>query len=270
MAVADTHPRSPVQAMMRFGSWVYFVVFFTVLYSPLLSLFADSFSEVQSKPLSASNFTLKWYGEVLGDSRVLHALFNSVGLGIVAGAISTALALSASFGIRNSRLGQSILIPLILVPIILPGIIGGVVLLILFGYLQVPFTIFTTVLVAHVNWCLPFAFLTIYPLVQQLDAALEEAAADLGAGPLDILVKVIFPQLRPAIISTFLFGFTLSFDEFVRTLFVIGTETTLPVRIWVLVNDEVSPSLPAMSVLIILISIAVSLAGFATSARTSR
>ena len=141
-------------------------------------------------------------------------------------------------------------------------------LLIFFGYLGVRPGLYSTVLVAHVNWVLPFVFLTLNARLQGLDLALEEAAADLGARTHQVMLRVILPIIRPALIATLLFAFSLSFDEFVRTLFVIGYDRTIPVVFWISIVERVAPELPAMAVITILISTAGSLLGFAFSSRS--
>jgi ABC-type spermidine/putrescine transport system permease subunit II len=146
-------------------------------------------------------------------------------------------------------------------PIVMPGIVGGIVLLLFFGYLNIRPSLYTTVLIAHINWVLPFAFLTLYPRIHNFDVALEEAAMDLGARPLDIFWHVVFPIIRPGFIATALFSFSLSFDEFVRTLFVTGYDRTIPVMFWSMIVDQLAPDLPAMAVVIILVSATMSLAG---------
>jgi ABC-type spermidine/putrescine transport system permease subunit II len=159
---------------------------------------------------------------------------------------------------------------LILLPVLLPGIVGGVVLLIFFGWFEVPAGLWTSVLVAHVNYVLPFAFLTLYPRVHGFDRSLEEAAMDLGATPWMVFRHVLWPIVMPAVVATALFAFTLSFDEFIRTVFVSGHERTIPVLFWLLVVDEIAPHLPATAVVIILVSTALSLGAFAFGRRADR
>ena len=159
---------------------------------------------------------------------------------------------------------------LIFVPIIIPGIIGGIVLLIFFSFLSIPTSLWTTVLVAHVNWALPFAFLTLYPRLHKFDRALEEAAMDLGARPWTIFRRILLPIVKPGLIASALFSFTLSFDEFIRTIFVIGFDRTIPVQFWSMIVDELRPELPAVAVVIIVFSAVVSLVGFAFSNRGRR
>ena len=191
---------------------------------------------------------------MLHTPQFLGALLNSIGVGLVAGSIATVLALGLTLAFRRDFPLKSVVFNLVLLPIVMPGIVGGIVLLMFFSYFNVRFSLWTTVTVAHVNWVLPFAFLTLYPRVHAFDRSLEEAAMDLGARRLEVFRYVILPIIRPAMIATFLFSFSLSFDEFIRTLFVSGYERTIPVMFWTMVVDELAPELPAMAVLIILIS----------------
>jgi spermidine/putrescine transport system permease protein len=232
------------------------------LYGPLLMIVVLSFNSSEIVGFPFEGFTFHWYQVVYESPKLLRAFLNSLGVGFLTAVIATSLALSLALGFRHHFRGKSIVLYLILIPIIIPGIIGGIVLLIFFGYTGIRSSLWSTVLVAHVNWVLPFAFLTLFPRLHGFDRALEEAAMDLGARPLEIFTKIIFPIVRPGIIATALFSFSLSFDEFVRTIFVTGYQRTIPVQFWGLIVDELAPELPAMAVIIIIISIITSLVGF--------
>ena len=169
----------------------------------------------------------------------------------------------------SARAQRVIAMQIVLVPVVVPGVVGGIMLLICFGYLGISMDLWTTVLAAHVTWVLPFAFLMLYPRVSTFDRALEDAAMDLGATPRVVFFKVLLPMLRPAITATMLFSFTLSFDEFIRTLFVLGPQRTVPVQLWSLVSEQVTPYLPAVGVIIMLVSIGVSTAGFWLTSRSA-
>jgi spermidine/putrescine transport system permease protein len=129
--------------------------------------------------------------------------------------------------------------------------------------------LWTAVLPAHITWVLPFSFLTLHPHISRFDPALEEAAMDLGAKPAGVFMRVLFPMIRPALIATLLFSFTISFDEFIRTLFVISAERTVPIYLWLLIIDRVAPFLPAMGVVLMAISMLVAGAGFLFSQRST-
>jgi ABC-type spermidine/putrescine transport system permease subunit II len=131
-----------------------------------------------------------------------------------------------------------------------------------------PFGLYTTVLIAHINWTLPFAFLTLYPRLHRFDRSIEEAAMDLGARPFTVFRRIVLPMIKPAVYATFLFSFTLSFDEFIRTIFVLGSERTVPVHVWSLVIEQIAPFLPAVSVVIMAISVSASLIGLLVASRS--
>lgn len=249
-------------SLWTIGLWGYVAIFFCFLYAPigLLSLLSINDSTLVGLPITG--VTLRWYSVLIEDEVLRGALCNSVILGIVSASIATTLALLMGLGFRRRVFLKNVLLQIVLIPIVVPGVVSGVVLVIFFGYLGVPFGMWTTTLVAHVNWALPFAFLTLYPRLHMFDRSLEEAAMDLGASPLVVFRRIVFPLIRPAVIATFMFAFTLSFDEFIRTLFLIGTERTVPVHLWTLVVQEMSPFMPAVGMTITIITIMVSLIGF--------
>jgi len=251
----------PTMSRWSLALWLYAGLFFVVLYGPLLTLVVFSFNDGEVVALPLRGFTLKWYRAIFGMPELLASLANSFILGILSGAISTALALGLALAFRRDFLLKSLLLRLVLLPIIVPGIIGGVVLLLFFGYFNVPFGLYTTVLIAHINWALPFAFLTLYPRLHRFDRSIEEAAMDLGARPLRVFTRVVLPMITPAILATFLFSFTLSFDEFIRTIFVLGGERTVPIQVWTLIVEQIAPFLPAIGVVIMVISVSASLLG---------
>lgn len=238
----------------RVALWVYAIALYVFLYGPLLMIAAVSFNKSPIVGFPIRGFTLHWYHKAFATPEFMSAIVNSFGVGVVAAVAATSLALLLGLGFRKKFPFKTSLFNLVLLPIVMPGIVGGIVLLLFFGYLGIRPSLYTTVLVAHINWVLPFAFLTLYPRIHNFDGALEEAAMDLGARPFEVFWYVIFPIIRPALVATALFSFSLSFDEFVRTLFVTGYDRTIPVMFWSMIVDRLAPELPAMAVVIILIS----------------
>jgi spermidine/putrescine transport system permease protein len=247
---------------------IYAAAFYAVLYGPIAIIGLLSFNDSEVTGLPFRGATTHWYGVVFSRPDLMRALFNSIILGILSAAVATTIAFLLGLSFRRTFVGQQFVLGLVLLPIVMPGIIGGIVLLIFFGYLGIRPGLFTTVLVAHVNWVLPFVFLTLNARLQGLDRSLEEAAADLGARTHQVMMRVVLPIIRPALIATLLFAFSLSFDEFIRTLFVIGYDRTIPVVFWIAIVERLAPELPAMAVITILISTTVALLGFAFSARS--
>jgi len=266
IGVAPAQPRRRWNGY-QIALWVYAAVFFVFLYGPLLMIVVLSFNDSRTTGLPWKGFTLQWYQSLIGNNQLMAALGNSIYVGAAAAVIATFLALLLGLAFRHNFRGKRLVLYLIITPIIIPGIIGGVVLLIFFGYLGIRPSLFTTVLVAHVNWVLPFAFLTLYPRLHNFDKSLEEAAMDLGARQWQVFRGIVFPIVRPGLIATALFAFSLSFDEFIRTMFTVGSERTIPVQFYVLIVEELSPELPAMAVLVVLLTILSSLAGFVLSRR---
>jgi spermidine/putrescine transport system permease protein len=244
--------------------------FYLFLYGPIAVILLLSFNSSEVTGLPFRGATLHWYEVVFTRADLMAALFNSVALGLISAAIATAMAFFLGLSFRSDFVGQQLVLGLVLLPIILPGILGGIVLLIFFGYLGIRPGLYTTVLVAHINWVLPFAFLTLNARLQGFDRAVEEAAMDLGARTHQVMARVVLPIIRPALVATLLFSFSLSFDEFIRTLFVMGYDRTVPVVLWSAIVDRLAPELPAMAVITILISTAGSLCGFAFAARASK
>lgn len=246
----------------RIALWAYAGAFFVFLYGPLLMIIALSFNDSRIIGFPWRGFTTKWYEVVAKSEPLLTALANSIYVGAAAAIIATMLALLLALAFRHEFPGKRLVLYLIITPIIIPGIVGGIVLLIFFGYMGVRPSLFTTVLVAHVNWVLPFAFLTLYPRLHKFDRSLEEAAMDLGARDWQVFREIVFPIVRPGLIATAAFAFSLSFDEFIRTVFTVGAERTIPVQFYVLIVEELSPELPAMAVVVVGLTILTSLVGF--------
>lgn len=238
-----------------------------ILYLPLIVVAVLSFSQTGSMSFPMGEPTLRWYGEVLTNPVLLAALARSFSLGVVTAVISTALALMLALAFRHDTWMKRVALGLILTPLLLPGVVGGAVLFVFYGMLRVQNGIWTTVLASHVIYVLPFAFLTLMPRVHGFSRAVEEAAVDLGARTWTMFSMVLWPMLRPAILATALFAFTLSFDEFIRTLFVTGFDRTVPVHFWVTVTDQGAPFLPAMAVVIMTISILASAIAFSLGNR---
>ena len=223
---------------------VYAVTFFIVLYAPLVTIAMLSFNDTEIIGFPMRGFTTRWYGAVLGNPQLLSAFVNSILLGITAAVLATALALLLAMAFRRDFRLKGAVLNLILAPVVVPGIVGGIVLLIFFGYLGMRPSLWTTVLVAHVNWVLPFAFLTLYPRLHGFDASVEEAAMDLGARRHQVFLYIVFPMIR---------------------------DRTMPIQFWTMIVEELAPELPAMAVMIIVVSSITAMLGFALMGRnTSR
>lgn len=237
------------------GGWTVGVLLF--LYVPIVVLVAYSFNSSRLNILW-EGFTLRWYEEVWAHRPLMQALRNSLIIATLTTVLSVVLGTSSAWLMHRYRFrGARVLQTLIAVPVMMPEIIMGVSLLVLFATLAVPLG-FTTVVIAHVTFCFPFVLLAVQARLAGLDPALEEAALDLGATPFQAFWLVIVPVLRPAIVAGALMAFTLSLDEVIVTYFTASpASTTLPLRIFGLAKVGLNPMLNALSAVFIVATVAI-------------
>jgi spermidine/putrescine transport system permease protein len=161
----------------------------------------------------------------------------------------------AAFGlVRYQFPGKGLFTGVILVPLIVPGLLIGISLLSLFHYSGIR-TSLVTVWLAHTALALPYTTLIIAARLQGLDASLEEAAASLGAPRRRVLLRVTLPLLGPGLLGAGLFAFTISFGEIIVTYFVSGFHQTLPLQIWSLLKVGITPTVNAISAVIMLVGL---------------
>jgi spermidine/putrescine transport system permease protein len=243
-----------------FGTWTALV--FAFLYVPIFVLVAYSFNTSRLN-IRWEGFTFRWYAEIWSNTPLLRAAGNSVVIAVGTTILSVVLGTLGAWLLHRYRFrGRRVIDALVGTPVAMPEIIMGVSLLVLFATLAVPLG-FGTVIIAHVTFCFPFVLLTVRARLAGLDPALEEAALDLGATPLQAFWLVIVPCLRPAIIAGGLLAFTLSMDEVIVTYFTASPgSATLPLRIFGLAKVGLNPMLNALSALFIGATVAVVLVAF--------
>jgi spermidine/putrescine transport system permease protein len=237
---------------------VFFALVVVFLYAPILILIVFSFNDSALPTFPLSGFTLHWYHEFLanGDLRAalkasaLVAVFSSVGavlLGVLA-----AIAL-----VRRRFTGKAAVAAVLISPLVIPYVVFGVSLLLLFHRLGIPRSMLTVV-IGHIVITLPYTILVLVPRLEQIDVGLEEAAYDLGAGPLTTFRAITLPLILPAVVSAFLIAFTTSFDEYAVASFVIGTRTTFPIFLYSALRfPSQLPQVIAVAVVVIVVSLAV-------------
>jgi putative spermidine/putrescine transport system permease protein len=194
-------------------------------------------------------------GEFLGD--YLGALQRSLLLAVLTMIISTVLALMAAQAFRRGFRGSGAVFYLWLLGIIVPGIIVSLGLALLFRRLNIPLHWLTTGLAVHVMWTLPFSLVVFLMFFNRFDASLEDAALTLGATPWRTFRHVTLPIMQPAVLTSLLFGFTLSLDEFQRSLLITGPDQTLPLMVMASVTTRITPTLYALGTITTLMSFAV-------------
>jgi spermidine/putrescine transport system permease protein len=230
------------------------------LYLPIALLVVYSFNRSELNVLW-EGFTLRWYATVWQNELLMTALLNSLIIATATTIISCILGTVAAWLLYRYQFPAARMVhALVFFPMIVPEIIMGVSLLLLFGLLRVKLG-FTTVIIAHVTFCFPFVMIAVQSRLQGLDPSLEEAALDLGATPMQAFLKVIVPYLVPAIVAGGLMAFTLSIDEFVVTYFTCSAaSSTLPIEIYGRAKRGLDPSVNALSALMIVATIVLLLA----------
>ena len=212
----------------------FFVIFLAVLYLPTLLLIVFSFNDGTVAAFPLEGLTTKYYGLAFHSEEIRKALGASIWVGLGAAFLATLIALMASYPLarRNVR-GKALISALMLVPLVVPTVVLGVALLILFqrGPGQVGLGL-TRIMFAHVVIAIPFAVLILLPRIASIDRRLEEAAYDLGASGLQTFRRVMLPLIVPSIISAFLISFVFSIDEVVIASFLASDQVTYPVYLY--------------------------------------
>ena len=247
-------------ALSRNGAWamrVFFALVVAFLYAPIAILLIFSFnnSAVPSFPLSG--FTLHWYREFAANSELKGALVTSALIATLSSLGAVLLGVLAAIALVRRRFrAKAAASALLLSPLVIPYVVFGISLLLLYHQLGIPRSILTVV-IGHIVICIPYTILVVMPRLQQIDVSLEEAAYDLGASRLRTFRSITLPLILPAVVSAFLIAFTTSFDEYAVASFVVGTRVTFPIYLYSALRfPSQLPQVIAVAVVVITISLA--------------
>jgi spermidine/putrescine transport system permease protein len=237
------------------GLFVLVVVF---LYAPIAILLIFSFNDSVLPTFPLSGFTFEWYRQFFTNPELRGALETSAIVAAASSAGAVLLGLLAAIPLARRRFaGKAAVSALLLSPLVIPYVVFGISLLLLFHALDVPRTILTVV-IGHMVISLPYTLLVLVPRLEQIDVTLEEAAYDLGAGRLQMFRMILLPLILPAIVSSFLIAFTTSFDEYAVASFVVGTRVTFPIYLYGAVRfPSRLPEVIAVAVVVMTLSILV-------------
>ncbi|MCQ2487577.1 MAG: ABC transporter permease [Clostridia bacterium] len=238
-------------------SRVYIAVIMILLYAPIAILILFSFNSINSTSIFGG-FSLHWYSELFKDAATIAAFRNTIVLAVLSAAISTVFGTLSAIGLHYSRTKwyKKSLMTTTNIPMMNPDIVTGISMMLLFvfiGSLAAKSGVlgFTTMLIAHISFQLPYVILNVMPRFRSMDEYLTEAAMDLGCTPIQAFFKVTLPQILPGVLSGAIMAFTLSIDDFVISYFVSGPEfQTLPIRIYSMTKKRVTPDMYALSTLI--------------------
>jgi putrescine transport system permease protein len=240
-----------------------------VLYIPMLVLIAYSFN---ASPLVSvwGGFSTNWYVQLIHNDQILDAAWLSLRIGVMVSTGALILGTLASIALVRFKLfrGRLLLTGMVNAPLVMPEIVTGITQLLLFiSMLQLfgwPHRGITTIVIAHIAFCTAYVTITVQSRLHGSDRSLEEAAMDLGAGPVRAFIDTTLPAIAPALVSSWLLSFTLSLDDLVISSFVSGPgASTLPMVIFSKVKLGVSPDVNALASLIIcLVGVCVLIAGY--------
>jgi spermidine/putrescine transport system permease protein len=247
------------RTLTRWSLGTFTLVVYALVYLPIALVVLTSFNQATITTLPIEHLDTHWYKELFEDTKTLQALWTSLQVAVIATAIATTLGLlSALAVVRYNFRGKSVFLLLTIMPMLAPGIIMGVSLLLFARFVGFQ-TGFVAVLLGHILLAMPYCTFILVSSLARFDRSLEEAARGLGAGEMAVLWCVTLPAIVPGIIGAALFAFTISIGEFVVSFFLTSAgTTTLPIRIYSIVKVGITPEINAVSTLILVATLVLS------------
>ncbi|MBB2182576.1 ABC transporter permease [Lachnospiraceae bacterium MD1] len=233
----------------KFLSRFYIGIILLFLYAPIIILIVLSFNRSKSRS-KWGGFTLHWYRELFQNEDIMSALSTTLIIALLSALIATIIGTTAAIAINSmKKTPRFILMSITNIPMLNADIVTGISFMLIFVALN--YTLgFTSVLIAHITFNIPYVILSVMPKLKQLNPHTFEAALDLGASPIYAFFKVILPDLFPGVLSGFFLAFTMSLDDFVITHFTKGPEiNTLSTKIYTEVRKGIKPEIYALSTL---------------------
>lgn len=233
----------------------YAFLVYAFLYFPIIVLVVYSFNGSGVGGFPPAGWTFDWYGQLFADGALWDAVLNSLIVAAIAAAIALGLGLPAALALdRTNFPGKALFRRLVLLPLILPGIITGLSLLMLFVAVGMKLSL-VTITLGHGTALISVATTEIFAGLQKLERAQEEASLDLGANHWQTFWRITLPNLRVSLIAAGLLIFTLSLDEIAVSFFLIGRDNTLPLEIWGRLRRGITPEINAVSTIIFVFSL---------------
>ena len=230
----------------KFFSGMYLTLIFIFLYLPILTLVVFSFNE--GKGMRWKGFSLKWYEDLFESRIIMNALSNTLIIALAAAVVATIAGTLTCIGIMSLKgKARSVYMAINNIPLLNSDLVTGLSLMLIF--LTVGWGLgYSTILVAHITFNIPYVILSVMPKMRQTNRSTYEAALDLGATPAAAFFKVTLPELAPGILSGFLLAFTMSLDDFIITYFTRGPGiNTLSTLIYSEVRKGIKPTMNALS-----------------------
>ncbi len=234
---------------------IYTIIFFIYIFAPIILIFIFAWNKGEGYNLPLKGFTWNWFSEFFKDYIALKAIKNSLIIAIISSTISTILGTTLTIGIIKAAIKfKTLLLTALLLPVLMPSLTIGISALVFFRTISIPLGI-PIVILSHVSISMSYVFLIMMGRIEGLPLDTQEAAIDLGATWAQSFKDVVFPIILPAILAGWLFSFMISWNEFIVTYFLIGTEVTLPIYIFSQLRFGISPKVNVISVFITLFTL---------------
>lgn len=233
---------------------LFLMIVILILYAPIFYLIFYSFNSGGSMS-GFEGFTLDWYRELLGDTRLLIIVLNTFVIALLSALFATVIGTCGAIWIYHLKRGKNTILGLNSVLMVSPDVIMGASFLILFSIAGIRLG-FYSVLLSHIAFSVPIVVLMVLPKLLEMNPTLIDAARDLGASKLDVFTKVIIPYITPGIFAGFFMALTYSLDDFAVTFFVTGNGfSTLSIEIYSMARQGISLHINALSTLLFLFTI---------------
>ena len=231
---------------------VYLGLILLFLYAPIITLIVFSFNASKSRA-KWGGFTLKWYESMFNDSVITSSLYYTIVIAILSAIVATIIGTAAAIGINSlKKRNKEIVMNVTYMPVLNADIVTGIAFMLFFIAIGLKLG-FTSMLLAHITFNIPYVILSIMPKLRSMNKHVYEAALDLGATPLQAIWKVIIPEIRPNIVTGFLLAVTLSLDDFVISYFTTGNGVSnLSITIYTMTRRGIKPEINAVSTLMFL------------------
>ncbi len=228
----------------------YTIIFFIYIFVPIILIFIFAFNKGEGYNFPLQGFTWDWFKDFFKDRIALNAIKNSIIIAVISATISTILGTGLTIGLVKPifKFKTAFIIALLL-PVLMPSLTIGISALVFFRSINIPLGI-PIVILAHVPISLSYVFLIMMGRIEGLDFDIQEASIDLGATWFESIKDTILPVIFPAIIAGWLFSFMISWNEFIVTYFLIGTDITLPIYIFSQLRFGISPKVNVISVFV--------------------
>lgn len=235
-----------------------FVLYVAALYGPMVCIYILSFQDVRGGLVFPMRGTsLHWFIDLFTQVRtgdVKGAFGRSIKLAVIVTILTVIVSFMAGLAFRKRFAGDSIVFYLMIGSLVAPGLVLGIGVGLICNMLGIEASWYGSALGAQLSWTLPFGVLVMFAVMSRFNAVWEEAARDLGASTWQTIVLIVVPIIAPGLVAVALFGFTLSYDEFARTLLTAGSLNTLPLEIWSMTLNVTSPSLYALGTVTTIVS----------------